>query len=392
MNGKTVPQPRVNSTEVEHTFERKRTGALLFASSCVVLAALALYAADSNTENDSAREIREREAMRDLLPRLRTLEEVRSTDAAIQLGLAIIYRKYDRSKAYSDRGKAAFERVLELGPGHKIVWAIRAEETTLLGVALKKRLVERLEAVIENAKGRGATEIFIIAGPPINIKSIDPAQTGTWHNPLYDILGDGTGKRVIIDEKDYDQARAKVQQRANIGLKEAIDPVEQAEKHDPNNALHNYLKANLHFELGQVALAMQELRTAVRKPSVNRYHKERQIAIAKALEAADVPSTLRPRVERVSPVGDYLRGWIWRPFLEPLEQQSEEDRDFVQAREICDLLMGMAKHVREEPLPYVSSYNKMVSDAMDRWAQERLSSVAQRAEPPQKLPASPPQD
>jgi hypothetical protein len=96
------------------------------------------------------------------------------------------------------------------------------------------------------------------------------------------------------------------------------------------------------------------------------------------LAAADAPSTLRSYVEPFNPIGDYLRNWIWKPYLVPLARKSEEKGDLVVAREIYELSMAMAIHISDERGPHASGFNRGVSQAIDSWGRERLANLGER--------------
>lgn len=367
---------------------RIRMSTILLVSMSSAFLTVTAQTVGSPEENVASRRERQEGELRCFVLQLQSLNEERPADPEVQLGLAILHQRYGRRDVSShQRDKARFDSVLSIDPGNKAVWAIRAKDATFLAIARGKRVVKHLEAAIENAKKRGADRIRIRTGPSLGKSPFDSAQVVAYRDSLHEILGDGTLATVVVSEEDYDKARAKVKQRVDQGLMEAMATVDQAQEADPENALYNYYKANLHFALGQPDMALKVLRAAVRKPAVRTYYDQRQKAVTRALAAADAPSPLRSYVEPFNPIGDYLRNWIWKPYLVPLARKNEDQGDLAKAKKIYELSMGMAKHTREELppeaeelLPHAVDFNRGVSQAIDSWARERLASPGKRGD------------
>jgi hypothetical protein len=361
-------------------------GKTIIVCTCLALAAVTVYPAHSAPEDTAAGALQDQEGWQNLIPRLRSLEAAESNDAEIQLGLAILYRRYDSSTGLSEMGKAQCNRVLELDPNSKAAWEIRTTDTIGYALRVQRDLVDSLERLIDNAERNGRSQVYIRTGRAIN----DPNRDRPWHSPLSDLFGDKSGNSVKIEGRDYDQARAKVRQQADYELSQALNGAEEAERHDPQNALYNYLKAELYFELRQPASAVQELQAAVRKPFVRRYVEEKEKAITKVLHASDAPPALRSHIEPRRPFGSYMELLIWEPYLKPLVTEMEDGGKFDQAKEVCDLATGIAKQIREEPLPYDSAYNKQVSTQIEQWATKRLAALdkrkAEKSTPPDDGP------
>jgi hypothetical protein len=299
---------------------------------------------------------------------------MRSKDLELQLGLAVFYRDYDSSVDYFERRDAQYARVLRIDPNNKAIWQMRADDAVGQALGTQDQTVHYLESQIGNAQAYGRKQIYVWTG--IHGNDIDPNRP--W-SVLYNVLGDKSGNRVEIEEKDYDQARAKVRRYADSALNQAMKAVDECERHDPENGYYNYRKAELYFNLRQPTLAVRELEAAARKPFIQGYVEQKEKAVTKALEAADAPHGLFSPSEHRSPASDYVFTFIWQRHVEPLVTKMENEGSLDQAKEICKLALGVAKQIRDEPLPYESAYNKGVSASMERWANERLSALDKRA-------------
>ncbi|MEN6334535.1 MAG: hypothetical protein ABFE01_09755, partial [Phycisphaerales bacterium] len=233
--------------------------------------------------------------------------------------------------------------------------------------------VHYLESLIENAQKYGRKQIDIWTG----IYGNDPDPNRPWR-VLYNVLGDKTGNSVEIEEKDYDQARARLRQYADDALNQAIKEVDECEKYDPENAYHNYRKAELYFNLRQPVLAVQELQVAVRKPFLQAYVDQKEKAVTRALDAADAPPGLFSTTEHRSSATGYVFPFIWQQYVDPLVEKMEKDGDLGQAQEIQRLVMGLARQIREEPLPEASDYHRRLADRLEQLSAERIAAIEKR--------------
>jgi tetratricopeptide (TPR) repeat protein len=385
MNSRMISQPSVDSSCADLLPEGRISAKILFAFACLALVAMPARATDNAVEDIAAQEQVKKREIHDLIPRLRSLEATRSKDLDAQLGLAVFYRDYHTSLDYFERRDGQYARVLQMDPNNKVIWQMRADDAVGRGLGAQEQTVHYLESLLENAQTCGRKDIDIWTG--IYGNDIDPNRP--WRT-LYKVLGDKSGRSVIIEEKDYDQARAKVRQYADNALDQALKAVDECEKHDPDNAYYDYRKAELYFNLRQPALALRELQVAVRKPFVQAYVDQKEKAVTRALEAADAPAGLFSPNEHRRPASNYIFDFIWRQYVEPLAAEIESEGNLDQANEICTLATGVAKQIREEPLPYDSVYGKRVSTYMEQWATERLTASdkrkAEKSTPPDDGP------
>ncbi len=378
MARRTSPQVAVDFIRIDEILRKKNDSRPLLIIAYLLLAATAMYGMDPVTGDPAAREQKKRD-IRDLVSRLRSLEGAKPQDLEIQLGLAVFYRDYHSSMDYSERRDAQYARVLRIDPNNRVIWQMRAADAVGEALGTQLQTVHDLESLIENAQKHGLKGIGIWTG----IYGNDMNPDRPWR-PLYHVLGDKSGHPVDIEEKDYDQARAKVRRYADDALNQAIKAVDECEQHDPENAYYNYRQAELYFNLRQPALAVRELQTAVRKPFMQVYVEQKEKAVAKALEAAHAPPGLFSTREHRRSATNYILPFIWQQHVDPLVARMEHEGDLDQAKEIYRLAMGLARQVREEPLPEASAYNKAVSAGIERHAAERLSALEERKGEPSR--------
>ena len=356
---RTVSQPVADSTRI------------LFICTFTALVAVTLSAADLTTTGKPPLDRFQRiDAMREFVPQLHLLEQTKSRDLEIQVGVATMYA-FDRSKGYKERFDAQFKRVVELDPNNKIAWQLRVDDVMEDALRMCREIVGYLEPAIDAARKQGKTSIFIRANA-----TLDDSHS-KWDHPLRDILADVI-KDGMVEEKDYDQALTKVRQAVDRELNLAINAVNEAERHDSQNAWYNYQKAELCFKFERPSLAIQELQAAVAKPFVQGYLDQGAKAALKALEAVNAPPALTSSPLPSIPLAGYIASQIWRPYVEPLATKLEKEGKFDQAKEINKLSMGLAKHIREEPRPHDAAYNKTASEELERRAAEHSAAIDKR--------------
>jgi hypothetical protein len=340
----------------------------------ITLVPVTLCAADRPTTGKPPMSRSQRiDAMKRFLPQLRLLAETKSGDIEIQVGLATMYG-FDRSEGYEERFEAQFKRVLELDLNNKTVRQLRVYNALGDAFRMWNEALSFLEPAIDNAKKRGAASLFIPGTVTPDDSVVGPAKRSKSSNSLRDILADEIHDG-SIEAKDFDQALAKMRQAAEGKLNLATNVMNEAEEHDPQNAWANYQKARLYFMFGHPDLATRELQTAVAKPFVQEYFDQGEKAALKALEAVNAPPALTSSPLPSRPLGGYITSQIWRPYVEPLVTKMEDEGNFDQAKEINNLSMGLAKHIREEPRPYDAAYNKTASEELERRATERSNAI-----------------
>ena len=304
--------------------------------------------------------------LREFLPKLYSIGNKHPNDTEIQLGLGVIYSRYGL-EGISQKIEEQWQKVLRIDPNNKTAWAISVTKFCRMKTARKTNLLEWIERGIDNAKKRGVNEMIV-------------RRSG---NPLYPIFKEEETETIVIS--DFDAARKQLCEKLDEELSLAIAEINQGEKRDPDNALYNYLKAHVHFELGQKEVALKEIGNAVRKKYLKTYFTETRSATAKVLQEVGFPNYLRAHIEDVySPFGDFLRNKIWKKQMAPLSETYAKQGDVQHALDISVLVLGIAKQIREEPLPYPSFFNQSFSQGLQKWAQERNKELSQKITKPEK--------
>lgn len=333
----------------------KETLQILIAS--LGMAGLLACTQRANGDGGEAYAKAERE-MREYVPKLERLETEYPEDAEIQLGLGVLYAKYAPSKRFSDKVEERWREVLRIEPGNKAAMAVSVKRLSRATTARRASLFNWLERGIENATRRNLQELKL---PRRSV--------------LYSFFKKDDTEGLIT--LDFEVARRQLREILDKELPLAMDAVNEGEKADPNNALYNYLRAHLLFELGEKEEALKEVRNAVGKKYLNTYFTETRSAVARVLSEGGFPENLRAKITDVySPLGDFLRGEIWKKQFVPMIEKYEEEGNVEGVRDICALLVGMAKHVREEPMPYESLFNQSFSDGVDKWVLKRTNEIS----------------
>lgn len=351
----------------------------------VFLSVLGLFAAPLGAVSESAyAEVASqleaaRVEVQNALPRLAAMAEERPTDVEAQLGLGILYAKYGASQEQAERAEAHWQEVIALDPTNGPVWALLATREILTRSGEYRQRLDDLERLTANAKGRGAKQIIIRRQYSFNAAFIErdgvktevmPAQE--YEPALYKYLTDGSGNDVIIKDVDYGAARNTLERKLGEELRGAVETVDRAERADPNNALYNYLRAYAYFLLGQDESAMAEVRKGVQKARLNTYFTERRSAVLTILRQGGFSDEFSTRIADVyTPIGDFINRELLKPHLRPLSEQAAKQRNIPQVAEISQMILSMAKQIREEPLPFPSDYNQGLSHFLERWVEEQ---------------------
>ena len=189
-------------------------------------------------------------------------------------------------------------------------------------------------------------------------------------------LADGDEEVLVIS--DFDATRKELDEKLDKELAaDAFDIINQGQQHDPDNALYDYLRACVYLELGDSTATLSAIRKASKKKTLNTYFTETRSAVSQVLELAEFPQELQSHITDVYvPVGNIIRGKLWKKGLESMSREYEEQNKITEAAEILQLTRRMAKHIREEPLPYASSYNTGMAQSMEKRADQREKKIS----------------
>ena len=207
--------------------------------------------------------------------------------------------------------------------------------------------------MVENAKEYKREKVEIApSGPAV----VDPDSDTIWkHLKNFGFKEDRFGEIEIelenskyleyartILRKDYEKEREK-------RLLYAFEMIEKGERIDPDNAIYNYLRANLYFDLNKTNEALEEIRKGIKKKYLTKYAKELIRARAKVLKMIDFPWSER---------SFYLLLWydicgglvfeLWKKYLNPLAKEYEDKKEFEKAEEIYKTVIEIARQYKED--------------------------------------------
>lgn len=287
----------------------------------------------------------------EFLPRLQALGEKHLDDEEIQLGLAFLYSSPDVSAGYSREDQ--FEKVFMVNAENRAAWALKTKLLSRQYTAKRRFLIDQLHAMNKNSK-RNARELKIPR-----------------YSRLYPLLKElGTNDTIVIS--DFDAALKLLQEKLDSEMPPVLLMLNNGEQNDPENALYNYLKAHIYFELGEENKAIQEIKKAVVKKHINNYVIEEHNAKARILREVGFPEHQLPFiVKRVALFTDFFRAAVWEKGLVALAENYEAQGAVEDAGKIYKLTLQIAKQIREEPLPYPLSDNEDFSHSLEIWARQQ---------------------
>lgn len=286
----------------------------------------------------------------EFLPRLQALGEKHPDDEEIQLGLAFFYSSPSVSAGESLDGQ--IEKVFMANADNRAAWALKARLFGRQYTAKRRFLIDQLQRKIKYAK-RNAIDLTIPR-----------------YSQLYPLLKElGTDDTIVIS--DFDAALKLLQEKLDSEMPPVLLMLNNGEQNDPENALYNYLKAHIYFELGEENKAIREIKNAVVKKHINNYVIEEHNAKARILREVGFPEHQLPFiVKRVALFTDFFRATVWEKGLVALAENYEAQGAFEDAGKIYKLTLQIAKQIREEPLPYPLPDNEDFSRSLERWARQ----------------------
>ncbi len=303
-----------------------------------------------------------------LLPEMKLLEKEYATDVDIQLGLAILYKRYpDGSANIEEKIKRQWEKVLSLDPSNKIALATITNNNTQFYMARYSARLDDLESLIESAQKRGVDYITIQKenryAPTVNSNMVQLERDFT--PPLYKYFSEGNNEDIVI--RDYEEARRQLKEKLKIELSESIEPIRKSEQNDTGNALYNYLEAEVYFGLSQNESGLEQVRIATQKQYLKTYLPEIRQAVSKVLVTINFPEQFRSIItSEYAPFGQFITGNIITKGLEPLLAQYKEQGKSKSVEEIFNMTSLIAEQIRKEPMPYPTAVNRY-GDVIERW-------------------------
>jgi hypothetical protein len=307
--------------------------------------------------------------MESFLPKLDEMVEDHADDSDFQMGAGILYNKYDhRSGGFRDEPR--MREALRIDPHNKAALALWTLRDVRIAPARYRVILEHFDSITSNDLNLKAGQV-VIWGPDSRSES-----------DLYKYLGDGSGKDVVIKTPDFAKAREILKAKLASEVRDMIEPCNQAEKADPNNALYNYLRAHLHLVLGQDEFAMAELQKGARKRYLSTYFAERRNAMSKVLREGGYSDRVADRITaEYAPIRFYINEELLTPYLMPLCERYAKEKNAKQVNEITEMVLSIARQIREEPLPFPPPYGpfdpfiKQFGDRLEKWVRDQRSTL-----------------
>lgn len=325
--------------------------------------------------------------LENLLPKLDQIAKAGQHDAELQLGIGELYARPVRiPPGLRLSAEEKLRGVVSIDPGNKPAWALLATEEIMARAAGYRQHLADLERRILGATSRGTGQIVIRRLYSFNAAFVEkngvrtevmPAQQ---HEPaLYKYFADGSDEDVIIREADYGTAREALQSKLGLELRRAVEIVDAGEQVDPANALYNYLRAHAYLVLGQNESAMREIREGAQKERLNTYFAERRDAALTVLRQGGLSDEVSARIaDTYEPIGDFINQNLLKPYLRPLSEEYARQGRIQESVETNRMILSIAQQIRQEPLPFPSTYNEGLSNFLTTWAEERNSALREQ--------------
>jgi len=150
-------------------------------------------------------------------------------------------------------------------------------------------------------------------------------------------------------ELDFEAARQALQNTLNTEAQETLRWLRTVQQKDPENALYDYLIAYLLLELGQPAEALEQMEVGNAKPYLRTYYAEKQAAMKKVLELADVPENeVAALIDTQQPFEDFIATWLWRRGLAAVVEDCKDRGDIGKTRRIYQLMLRAVDQCQPE--------------------------------------------
>jgi len=350
----------------------------IFSMSFIVIALNNIEAQDTATltYEEYIKEWRAAEdEFRNYLPKIELLEDEYADDPEFLIGSALLYEKYYTSKVEAEKIDKYWERVLSIDPNNKVALATTIRNDQYWYLQKQSLIFDELDRKIKSAQKRETGSITIKyqmnMGPYTIVrkngeKILQPAHTS--QPQLYKYFAKGDNKDIVIT--DFDATLVQLKTKLDVELAESLDIISNAEKHDPDNALYNYLKAHIYFKLGYNDYGLNQIKIGTKKEYLKTYYPQIIESVAKVLELIDFPEPLRQFIKAsYSSTGLFIRDSILNEDLEPLiAEYGKQDKNET-IKEILDMVSMIAQQLRKEPMPS-EAMQKGHSEIVEKWIEK----------------------
>jgi tetratricopeptide (TPR) repeat protein len=262
-------------------------------------------------------------------PKLRILEDKYRDDAEIQLGLVFLYYMYDTPRDFLVI--EPLENVLTIDPSNRPASALLSKLLCTCYTATRRDLLDQLESVVNDAREGNIETLELYKGSDLR----------QWFK-------EKNINTVII--RDFELAPQALREKIEEGAPIILAMLNECQSKDLENALYNYLRAHLYFELGEKDKAINEIQGALTKEYLSDHIGEMSKAAARVLREVKFPQRQVELIIGIQhPFAGFLRSNIWERGLARLGKSYEAQRDFKTARRMYRLMISVAKQCQERP-------------------------------------------
>lgn len=267
--------------------------------------------------------------LNDFYPKIRILEDKCRDDAEIQLGLAFLYYMYDTPRDFLVT--EPLENVLKIDPNNRPACALLSDWVCTGYTATLRDWLDQLERVVSDAKNGKVKELELYKDDGLRY----------WFKE----------KNInTVINMDFELTSQNLRKKIEEGTPVVLDALNEYQSKDSENALYNYLRAYLYFELDENDKAVKEIQEALTKEYLSDHINEMSKAAARVLREVEFPQRQVNLIIGIQkPFGDFLRSNIWKRGLARLGKSYEAQGDFKSAITIYSLMVRVAKQSQEHP-------------------------------------------
>ncbi|HEV56592.1 MAG TPA: hypothetical protein ENN87_03735 [Phycisphaerales bacterium] len=265
------------------------------------------------------------------------------SDVMIQLGVGFLGKLYALAPELGYWGDR-FEQVIRLDPNHCPAYASLARGRAMARGTRRDILTDYVEGKIAYAADVGLQSL--------RVEKVDPHfEVFSAYGRLVEPGPPAPQRRSFMPyvELDFEAARQALQNTLNTEAQETLRWLRTVQQKDPENALYDYLIAYLLLELGQPAEALEQMEVGNAKPYLRTYYAEKQAAMKKVLELADVPENeVAALIDTQQPFEDFIATWLWRRGLAAVVEDCKDRGDIGKTRRIYQLMLRAVDQCQPE--------------------------------------------
>lgn len=285
------------------------------------------------------------EKLAEFMPKIDAIEANKANDVEIQLGIALLsdlpFGKKRKAR------KTRYEKVLRIDPDNELVCAAQTKRLCFQYTAHRRRLIENLRGMIDNAKERNVDEIKVAWYSTSILEYFNEKDKGVIKGKAR-----GSGKiegtnPIIITDMDLAPKTLleKLDKEATVVLKE----LNKAEAKYSENALYNYLKAHFYFEISEQDEALKEIEKAIDKPYLSNYFNESSAAKERLMSEIDFPEPHRALIiDCQASFTSFIEKRMWKERMVDIAEDHEKKSDLKKALKIYRIGIKMASQEEKD--------------------------------------------